>query len=188
MVSQVVHESSHAVQFYDADADLVPSLVKYIGTALRLGHDAIVIARPSLNEQVSLELHREHIQRAPFGTSRGRLTTLDSDGMLKRFMVEGWPDAALFQRHVGGMVEGATAGGKMAVAYGEMVALLCERGQFAAAIKLEKLWNELLARLKFSLLCAYPNKLFTNMTGKANYAHICDSHTHVIGARAVEAG
>jgi hypothetical protein len=174
--------STHSVQFYEDDADLLPHLVKYIGTALRLGHDAIVIGRPKLVEQLSMELHREHVQRSPFGTKRGQLTTLDAQATLDKFMVDGWPDPERFDRHVAPLVERATVGGKTAVAYGEMVALLCERGQYAAAIKLEKIWNGLLDRLKFSLLCAYPMRLFSNMTGRANYQSICNAHSHVIGA------
>ena len=181
-------ESTHSVQFYEDESELLPHLVKYVGTALRLGHDAIVIGRPKLVEQLSMELHREHVQRSPFGTRRGHLTTLDAQATLDKFMSEGWPDPDLFEKHVTPLVQRATVGGKTAVAYGEMVALLCERGQYAAAIRLEKIWNGLLERLKFSLLCAYPMRLFSNMTGKANYQSICNAHSHVIGvSQATEA-
>ena len=181
-MSEAVKTSEHHVRFYREEAELVPALVKYIGTALNLGHDAIIIARPGVSSQVSGELHRQHVQRLVSGRPRGHLTTLDAQATLAAFMVDGWPDARAFEKHVASRVEKATTGGKTAVAYGEMVALLCEQGQYTAAVQLEKVWNDLLGKMRFSLLCAYPMRLFTNMAGKRSYAHICEAHSHVIAA------
>jgi len=47
-------------------------------------------------------------------------------------------------------------------AFGEMVALLCQDGLFDAAVELEGLWNELAARFRFHLFCAYPSRLFAS--------------------------
>ena len=183
MASEVA-SSSHSVKFYHDEGELLASLVKYIGTALRLGHDAVVIARPAVSQGLALELHREHVQRDPFGPRRGQLTTLDAQATLSTFMRDDWPDAALFDKHVADVIRRMTSGGKTAVAYGEMVALLCEQGLHAAALRLEQLWNALLARHSFSLLCAYPTRLFSNMTGKRNYQQICAAHSHVAEAAA----
>jgi hypothetical protein len=40
---------------------------------------------------------------------------------------------------------------------GEMVAVLLEQGNLAAALELEEAWNDLRRDLPFSLLCAYPD-------------------------------
>jgi hypothetical protein len=178
-MSAILNEASHQVHFYDGEAALLPPLVKYIGTALRLGHDAMVICRPSLADGLSVEIHREHVQRTPFGVGRGTLTVRDAQAMLDKFMIDGSPDPAAFNKHVGSIFETASAQGKTVVAYGEMVVLLCERGDFAAALRLEHAWNELLSRFRFSLLCAYPTKLFSNMKGQANYSHICAAHDRI---------
>jgi hypothetical protein len=178
-MSAVLNDSKHQVHFYDEESGLLPPLVKYIGTALRLGHDAIVICRPSVASRLSVEIHREHVQRTPFGVDRGRLTVLDAQATLDKFMIDGWPDPAAFGKHVGSIFETASTQGQTMVAYGEMVALLCEQGDFAAALRLEQAWNELLSRFRFSLLCAYPTKLFSNMKGRANYSHICAAHDQI---------
>ena len=170
----------HAVQFYDTEAELLPTIVRHIGMALRLGNDAVVVARPSLAQALALDLHRENLQRA-FGRSRGKLVTLDADKTLGKFMVDGWPDPVLFDESVGALMATATAGNRVAVAYGEMVVLLCERNQYAAALRLEQLWNGLLGKLRFSLLCAYPNRLFASMEGKANLRHVCAAHSQLVG-------
>jgi hypothetical protein len=41
-------------------------------------------------------------------------------------------------------------------AFGEMVALLCAGDRPDAAVRLEQLWNSLLAQYHISLHCAYP--------------------------------
>ena len=171
--------SSHAVQFYKNEAELVPVLAKYVGTALRLGHDAIVIARPGLCGKLGGELQRIELERLSASTARGTLIALDAQATLDRFMVDGWPDPSAFEEHVASFVKNATAGGKSVVAFGEMVALLCEQGHYAAALQLEKVWNDLLARFRFSLLCAYPLRLFTNKAGQGHYSHVCAVHQQV---------
>jgi hypothetical protein len=60
-----------------------------------------------------------------------------------------------------------------------MVALLCEQGDYTGALRLEQVWNELLSRYRFSLLCAYPTKLFSNMKGQGSYSHICSANDRV---------
>ncbi len=68
-------------------------------------------------------------------------------------------------------------------AFGEMVALLCSANQFAQAIALEELWNELAAVQAFSLFCAYPMSLFkTDADAAARFMKICAQHSHVFSA------
>jgi hypothetical protein len=170
------YEASHIVHFYDDASQLIPALARHVGAALRLGLDALVIARPHISNALSLEVHREHIRASPFGHGRGRLTLLDAKTVLARFMKDGWPDDALFDQHVGALVRAATTGSRAAAAFGEMVALLCEEGRFDAALRLEQLWNDLIERHRLALLCAYPKSLFDSEAGRASYAHVCAAH------------
>lgn len=77
--------------------------------------------------------------------------------MLDRLMVNGSPDANLFQSLIGGIIDAAHAGGRFPRlrAYGEMVNLLWEKGELAAALHLEELWNHLCKQRPFYLHCAY---------------------------------
>ena len=106
----------------------------------------------------------------------GRLTTLDADESMARFMVDGHPDPDLFAAFVAALVP--TDGRRPVSAFGEMVALLWERGEVAAALELESLWNTALARHPVRLLCAYSWDLLADAE-LADVATMCGLHDHV---------
>ena len=169
----------HFVLFYRDEAAAQNSLSSYLATALRAGEPALVIAKPKLLLQVRTELHRQHVQGVPFGPQRGRLKEMDAAETLKKICVGGKPDAAAFERVVGDALAALpVAEGQRVAAYGEMVGVLCERGQFAEAVQLEKLWNALLAKAQASLFCGYPRKLFQSSAAKGFMDQIRAAHTH----------
>ena len=73
----------------------------------------------------------------------------------------------------------ATAAGDRPLhAYGEMVALLWERGEVAAALELESMWNAVIAGRPVRLLCAYPaGELAAADLG--DVARLCGLHDRV---------
>jgi anti-sigma regulatory factor (Ser/Thr protein kinase) len=80
----------------------------------------------------------------------------------------------------------ATEGGRPVRVFGEMVALLWDDGALAAAIELEKLWNDLAQRHSFSLFCAYPEQSVAP-TGRRGALHdVCSHHTLVIQGETVD--
>ena len=99
-------------------------------------------------------------------------------------MVKGLPDRELFFNTVGKIVDTAKQAAWNAqrglTAFGEMVAVLWEKGNYSGALQLEALWNELLNERAFHLHCAYPKWLFPERGGELAAA-ICESHSHVIG-------
>lgn len=173
------HSCNHAVLFYKDDDVVRASVTTYIASALRAGRPALVIAKPALLQQLTIELHRQHIQSAPFGPERGTFVPLDAESTLQRFCVDGRPDPALFEKVVGRQLEALSAQGKSVAAYGEMVGVLCERGQYADAVRLEGMWNALLAGSRASLYCGYSRRLFESPVTSAFYQQIRAAHTHV---------
>jgi hypothetical protein len=67
-------------------------------------------------------------------------------------------------------------------AFGEMVDLLCERGNPTAAARLEELWNRLARRRAFSLLCGYRIDVFDRDSQLSVLPEICRAHSHVLPA------
>jgi len=97
-------------------------------------------------------------------------------------MVGGLPDAASFSEivtHALVRARVAAEGERPRVAgFGEMVALLWAQGNAAAAIALERLWNDLAHTNAFTLRCAYPKSDFA--LGHEDYfLKICGEHSHV---------
>ena len=155
------------------------AVVPHIAAALRAGSPALVIAKPELARQFTFEVHRQHVQGAPFGQERGAFITMDAARTLDKFCVDGAPDAALFDGVIGSAVRALAAGGRRVTAYGEMVGVLCERGRYADAIRLEEMWNGLLAQLDAALFCGYADQLFRTPKSSAFRDAILATHTDV---------
>jgi signal transduction histidine kinase len=175
----------HSVQFYEDDDFLLDGLSRFVGSALGAGDAAIVIATEA--HRASLE-HRLRSRGLDTGKplKQGRFVPLDAAETLDQLMVNGLPDPGLFANVIGGMIEGATAAcagvHPRIAAFGEMVALLWEDGNAAAALELEKLWNDLGRHHEFYLHCAYPMRLFSATDDADPIGRVCAEHARVIPA------
>ncbi len=109
----------------------------------------------------------------------GRYIAMSAETALARFMVNQWPDDQLFANFVTELIARAQQNGRRVRAFGEMVALLWARGDAAATVRLEHLWNQICRSHNFPLLCAYPK---TGCTEDASESirNICAAHTRVI--------
>lgn len=171
----------HAVHFYRDDADERETVAAYITSALRAGGHALLIARPPLQREVTLELHRQHVN-APFDAARGDFVCMDAAATLGLLSKDGKPDEAMFDSVIGSVLESLCREGRAITAYGEMVGILCERGQYAEAVRLEQMWNGMLTKRRASLLCGYSRELFRNPAIQSFYQQIQHEHTRVSGA------
>jgi PAS domain S-box-containing protein len=167
------------VRFYQDDLVLLTEVADFLDKGLRGGGTAIVIASAdhlgSLRQQL-MGLGSLKGQRAWFP---GELIMLDAADALAQFMVDDWPDERRFDDTVGNIVRKACGSGLPVHAFGEMVALLCARGLYDAAVRLEQLWNGLRMQCQFSLFCAYPWELFPTDELASAFHRICCEHDHV---------
>jgi hypothetical protein len=170
----------HAVQFYENKASLSRTVADFLAKGLALAQPALMIATPEHRDAVLEELRARHID-LDSAAAAGDLLLLDARQTLRLFMLDGIPDAALFSTHVPAAIEKLCRGRKDCVirAYGEMVNVLWQDGQTAAAIKLEMLWNQLAMTHDFSLLCGYA---MGNFYKDAGMRDICAQHSHVVPA------
>ena len=172
-------DDRHFVRFYEHDVALLAEVADFLDRGLRGGGTAIVIATAD-------HIHALRQQLAGLGTLKGEpgwypgeLITMEAESALAQFMVDGQPDAQRFDAVIGDVVRKACDSGKQVHAFGEMVALLCERGQYDAAIRLEQLWNALRDHCRFALFCAYPWRLFPTQEHASAFGRICHEHDHV---------
>lgn len=170
-------DGDHVVQFYDDEAELVGVVAGYLSGALLDGDAVVVIATPRHREALHTALSAD--VEATAGLDEARLVVLDAAEILALVMVDGMPDVAMFDGVVGAAVRSA-AGGRQVRAYGEMVALLWEAGNIAAAIELERLWNELAERTRFALFCSYPAHLIADRDVAEAFAEVCHLHSRVV--------
>jgi hypothetical protein len=171
----------HVVQLYGHDDRLLTRNVgRYLEEGLKRGDGLLVIGTPE---------HRSSFVRYLSGHPRyskavleGRLVFLDAATTLSRFMVDGLPDAALFDAVVGKALRNvrANAGHTGVRAYGEMVGLLWVARNIAGAARLEEMWNELLRSSDIRLFCAYPIDVFSSDFEVQSIDPVLCSHTHLL--------
>ena len=175
----------HEVQFYFDDRFLIRSLSGYVRTALEAGSSAIVVATESHRVALAHDLGREGIALTSF-IDQGRYVALDAADTMQQFMRDGSPDEARFRELIGDVISCAACVsprefGKVVI-FGEMVALLWQRGEVQAALRLEQLWNDLAENYSFHLRCAYPITSFDQDAHRELFNRICAEHNFIIPA------
>jgi len=171
----------HIVQLYQDQEFLNRAVCRFAGAALANGEGIILVPtlthwnafRPRLEaEGVDVEAARE----------RGQLTVVDADDFLPRFMRDAMPDSPVFLGLAAGVVEQARAGGRYPKVrwWGEMVNVLWERGDVAASMHLEDLFDQLGHKHDVALFCSF---LMDNFNGDV-HAHMLPrlgtNHSHLI--------
>jgi DcmR-like sensory protein len=170
----------HLIQIYDDQGAFLDALEGFIAGGLRAGDSTIVIATAIHLHNLEQRLGARRIDLA-VARANDQYIPLDAAETLSKFMVGGWPDDELFQQVVTELLARARHGGRRVRAFGEMVAVLWARGDQAATVRLEHLWNELCQARGFSLFCAYPKVGFTQ-DATASISQLCAAHSKVISA------
>jgi len=170
----------HAVQFYRDEESLFTTVADFLSRGLVAGQPAVVIA--TLPHRAAIEEHLcGRLINCAKARRSGDLVMLDADEMLGQFMIGDKPDAELFEQNVGVIIRQAVEGrgGTVARAYGEMVDVLWKEGRSEAALAVEMLWNKLIVRHGFALLCGYSMGNFYKQPRHMD--RIKSHHTHVVG-------
>jgi hypothetical protein len=172
--------SGHAVQIYADASELAASVSTYLAAGFDAGEPAVVVATPE-----HLTLFMAGLAAAGWREARiersGLLAVADAAEALAAIMAGfDMPSAQAFDEVIGGLLDRFP--NAQVRAFGEMVDLLCARGQPDAAIALEELWNDLGRRRRFSLLCGYRLNVFDRASQAGTLPDVCRSHSHVLPA------
>ncbi|MGB0065089.1 MAG: MEDS domain-containing protein [Terracidiphilus sp.] len=168
----------HIAHFYDNDEQFLRNLTNFVLEGLAADESVIVIATSEHETALRFRLFAAGIDVAS-AIEDDRYIPLDAEEALAKFMVNGWLDGQRFANLVGQVIKQATAGHRQTRAFGEMVALLWERGQAGATVRLEDLWNQFSRSFSFPLLCAYPTAGFVKGP-LCSLAEICSAHSTCI--------
>lgn len=174
-----MNPGDHACHVYKDDARLLETLCGYVGGGLWTGEAAVVIATDAHLERLEEMLRESGLDLAHFRSTDAYIP-LSAEVSLRKFMDGDMPDGERFEAFVTSVLQRARRGGRPVRAFGEMVALLWSRGQYAATVRLETLWNTTLKREKIRLLCGYPKSGFVR--GHAESIRLIDA-AHTVVAR-----
>jgi DNA-binding NarL/FixJ family response regulator len=172
----------HEVGFYSNDRWLVDDAAQFISAALKAGNAAIVVATESHRNGLLAQLQARGVD-IDAAIEQGRYIALDATDALSTFMVDDTLDPVRFMETFGNLIvtaRNAANGETPRVAvFGEGVHLLWAQGNVHAAIRDEKLCNELTKRYDVDILCGYSLGSFHGGIDNHMFEKICAEHSAV---------
>jgi hypothetical protein len=147
----------HEVRFYPDDASLLVDVTQFIGTALNAGYGPIVVATESHRNSLLRRLETDRVDIAA-AIEPGKYISVDAADALSAFMGNRIPDPDRFLKLFGDLIVtvAKAAKGEHGVAvFGECVHLLWAQGNAEAAIRVERLTNQMAKTYNVDILCGY---------------------------------
>jgi hypothetical protein len=170
----------HAVRLYRDDAELSGAVVPFVAEGVERREPVVVVATAEHVSSLRSGLAARGWKPARL-EAEGRLLIADADETLPTILMGGVPSPDAFDRTAGELLDRAEAAaeGRPVRVFGEMVDVLCRRGDSRGAAVLEELWNRLRATRTFSLLCSYRVDLFDVDVQGSLLPDVCRAHTRV---------
>ncbi len=173
--------SDHIVQLYQDEDFLNRAVCRFAGAALANGEGIILVPTLAHWDAIRPRLEAEGVD-VEAARQRGQLTVVDADEFLPRFMRDAMPDSPLFLGLAADVIGRARAGGRYPVVrwWGEMVNVLWERGDVAASMNLEDLFDQLARHHDIAIFCSF---LMDNFDGEVHarvLPRLGTNHSHLI--------
>lgn len=165
----------HIVQLFDAPRSLAESVSHYLIDGRDGGEHLLVIARASHWQLIRAYLERRGVM---VDDPSERITALDARKTRTRMMRRGVLDPTRMHDTLDGVVAELSATTPLR-AYGEIVELFAEEGDFEQACMLENYWNSLQQTYLFTLLCGYSAAHFADPKHAHHLRSVCALHTVV---------
>lgn len=172
----------HEVQFYSDDMVLLDRLVPFVAGASKSGNAAIIAATKSHRDSLVQRLRSEGLD-VDAAIKAGMYIAMDAVDTLSIIMVNDVPESARFLKVIGGLIEEVAKTARNAdprvAFFAESVSLLWQEGKADAAIRLERLWNQLTATHDVDILCGYKIGSAHSVEDDHDFKRICAEHSAV---------
>jgi hypothetical protein len=173
--------SDHIVQLYQDQDFLNRAVCRFAGAALANGEGIILVPTLAHWKAIRPRLEAEGVD-VEGARERGQLTVVDADEFLPRFMRDAMPDSPVFLGLAAEVIGQARAGGRYEKVrwWGEMVNVLWERGDVAASMSLEDLFDQLARKHDIAIFCSF---LMDNFNGEVHtrmLPRLGTNHSHLI--------
>jgi hypothetical protein len=170
----------HSVHIYRESHHLITQLRRICSSSLAIGDPVIVIATEEHHHQLTAALLQDGVD-VPKHARKGIYNAFNAEDLLPTLMVKDRVEPNLFRASFLALLAAVRehAQGEVTL-FGEMVALLWEKGNRSAALQLEQLCNEILHEIPCRVYCGYPRRLLRT---DADDSSVCALHTHVLRSR-----
>ncbi|HET9744868.1 MAG TPA: MEDS domain-containing protein [Chitinophagaceae bacterium] len=172
----------HLVQIYENEKIFLDTLEGFTGSGFLADETVVVIATSAHLEALNERLYSQGFDLNKL-ISTSQYIPIDAHNLISTLLIGDRIDEKIFNTFVSGLIDHAGQRNGKIRAFGEMVAILWERGLYAATVQLETLWNHLHSTSEFILFCAYPKSGF-GKSDDESIDTICKHHTKVIDGHA----
>lgn len=169
----------HIVQLYQDQEFLNRAVCRFAMGALANGEGVILVPTRAHWEafRPRLEAGGVDVQAAQ---DQGQLTIVDADELLPRFMGQAMPNAPVFLGLTSDIVTRARGGYPKVRWWGEMVNILWERGEVAASMNLEDLFDQLVHQQDIAIFCSFVMDNFDGQVHSQMLPRLGKNHSHLI--------
>jgi hypothetical protein len=171
----------HVVQLYQDQDFLNRAVCRFAAAALANGEGVILVPTVEHWNAFRPRLVAEGID-VEAAQKNGQLTIVDADETLPRFMRDGMPDSPVFLGLAADVVARARGGDRFPKVrwWGEMVNLLWERGDVAASMNLEDLFDQLAHKHDIAIFCSFQMDNFNGEIHTRMLPRLGENHSHLI--------
>jgi hypothetical protein len=173
--------SDHIVQLYQDQEFLNRAVCRFAGAALANGEGIILVPTLTHWNAIRPRLEAEGVD-VDAARERGQLTVVDADEFMPHFMRSSMPDSPLFLGLAADVIGQARAGGRYQKVrwWGEMVNVLWERGDVAASMHLEDLFDQLAHKHDIAIFCSFLMDNFDGDVHARMLPRLGTNHSHLV--------
>jgi hypothetical protein len=171
----------HIVQLYQDQQFLNRAVCRFAAAAIANGEGVILVPTIAHWDAFRPRLEDEGVD-VKAAQSRGQLTIVDADDLLPTFMRDGMPDSPVFLGLAANVITRARGDGRYPKVrwWGEMVNLLWERGDVAASMNLEDLFDQLAQEHDIAIFCSFLMDNFNGDVHARMLPRLGENHSHLI--------
>jgi hypothetical protein len=171
----------HIVQLYQDQQFLNRAVCRFAAAAMANGEGVILVPTAEHWTAFCPRLEAEGVDISA-AQARGQLTVVDADQLLPTFMRNAMPEAPVFLGLAGETVARARGAGRYPKVrwWGEMVNILWERGDVAASMHLEDLFDQLADEQEIAIFCSFVMDNFNGEVQSRMLPRLGENHSHLI--------
>lgn len=171
----------HIVQLYQDPDFLNRAVCRFAASALANGEGVILVPTQDHWNAFRPRLEAEGVD-VDGAQRRGQLTVVDADQLLPKFMRNSMPDAPVFLGLAADVIAKSRAKDRYPKVrwWGEMVNVLWERGDVAASMNLEDLFDQLAHEQDIAIFCSFVMDNFDGEVHARMLPRLGLNHSHLI--------
>jgi hypothetical protein len=171
----------HIVQLYQDQDFLNRAVCRFAAAALANGEGIILVPTRAHWDAFRPRLQAEGVNVEDAERS-GQLNVVDADVLLPRFMQKAMPDAPVFLGLAGEIIARTRGSGRYPKVrwWGEMVNVLWERGDVAASMNLEDLFDRVSHEQDIAIFCSFLMDNFDGAVHTHMLPRLGENHSHLI--------